>query len=86
MVQVIDKHNNTNEGDEIGLVNYFPPVKELLTRADLNMIGLSFSNSHMIQLENAGKFPRRIVLSEQKVAWVKQEIFDWISARKSERK
>lgn len=77
--------NVKSEAEEVAFANYFPPIKELISRLDLNLIGISFSNSHLIKLEAEGKFPKRIPLSEQKVAWVKQEIFDWLSEKKANR-
>ena len=47
--------------------------------------GISFSREHLWRLEAAGKFPRRIYLSPQKVAWFENEILAWLAERAAER-
>jgi prophage regulatory protein len=51
----------------------------------LKAMGISFSREHLWRLEAADKFPRRIYLSPQKVAWFEDEILDWLSQRAAER-
>jgi prophage regulatory protein len=58
---------------------------KLLTNKDLKAIGISFSREHLWRLESAGKFPRRIYLSPQKVAWFEDEILGWLAERAAER-
>ncbi|MDP6270253.1 MAG: AlpA family phage regulatory protein [Alphaproteobacteria bacterium] len=36
---------------------------------------------HLWRLERAGKFPRRVHLGANRVAWVEAEIDDWIAER-----
>lgn len=57
----------------------------LLDRNDLRDFGLVMSNTHMLRLERAGKFPKRTRISPQKVCWVEAEIQDWLEARLRER-
>lgn len=57
----------------------------LLSRRDLKEIGVHFSAPHLLRLEAAGKFPRRLRLSPLRVAWVKQEVIDWIEQRAADR-
>jgi prophage regulatory protein len=61
------------------------PHRRLLTYKDLRAIGISFSREHLWRLEAAGKFPRRIYLSPQKVAWFEDEVLAWLQARADER-
>lgn len=59
--------------------------KVFLTRADLKALGIDQSNSSLLRAEGRNAFPRRIRLSAAKVCWDRQEIHDWIDARKAER-
>jgi prophage regulatory protein len=60
-------------------------IRRLLTFKELKALGLSFSREHLWRLEAAGKFPRRIYLSSQKMPWFADEIADWLQARGNER-
>ncbi len=51
----------------------------LLTRGDLRVRGISYSNPHLIDLERRGRFPRRVTLSPAKVAWVEAEVDSWLA-------
>ena len=62
-----------------------PLHRRLLTYKDLKAIGISFSREHLWRLEAANKFPRRIYLSRQKIAWFEDEIFAWLAEREAER-
>ena len=44
-----------------------------------------FSRQHILRLEKRGRFPRRIRLGENRVAWLRSEIEEWIAARVAER-
>lgn len=59
--------------------------KVLLSRADLKALGIWQSNSTLLRLEQAGRFPVRIRLSGACVCWARDEISSWIDARKAER-
>lgn len=63
--------------------SYSPSV--ILTRADLRALGIPFSNSHLLRLEFLGRFPRRLRLAGSTVAWDREEVVQWIKARKAER-
>jgi len=41
----------------------------------------SLSYTTIWRLENAGKFPRRIKLSPNRVGWFEHEILEWIDSR-----
>jgi len=43
------------------------------------------SRSQIWRLEKAGKFPRRIQLSENSVGWDSEEIEQWLNERKAAR-
>jgi predicted DNA-binding transcriptional regulator AlpA len=59
---------------------------KLLSRKDLReMKGITFSTVQLWRLERQNKFPLRVRLSEQRVAWVEEEIDAWIKARMRER-
>lgn len=47
--------------------------------------GISFSREHLWRLEAAGKFPRRLYLSPQKIAWFEDEVLAWLHDRAEER-
>lgn len=59
--------------------------KIFLTRADLKALGIEQSNSSLLRAEGRNSFPRRIRLSAAKVCWDRQEVLDWVEARKAER-
>lgn len=42
---------------------------------------VSLSGSQIDRLEKAGKFPKRIPLSERRVAWLLSEVEAWMAAR-----
>jgi prophage regulatory protein len=61
-----------------------------LVRASLNLkqlaaMGILFSREHLWRLEAASKFPRRLYLSPQKIAWFEDEILAWLEQRAAER-
>lgn len=60
-------------------------LRRLLSWTQLKELGISFSREHLWRLEAAGKFPRRIYLSPQKVAWFEDEILEWLAERDAER-
>lgn len=45
--------------------------------------GITYSNVHLLRLEKAGKFPKR--LSLRSVAWLESEIAGWIRERAAAR-
>jgi prophage regulatory protein len=61
------------------------PHRRLLQFKQLIELGISFSREHIRRLEEAGKFPKRIRLSPQKIAWFEDEILTWVSERDAER-
>ncbi len=59
--------------------------KILLSRDDLKELGIWQSNSTLIRLEQTGRFPQRIRLSGACVCWDRDEVLEFIEARKAER-
>ncbi len=74
-----------NEHTKTLMDAFIPPQKQLLSRADLNALGIAYSNSHLILLESRGNFPKRIALSSQKVGWFRDEVFQWLNDKRSNR-
>lgn len=59
---------------------------KLLLRDDLKARGHRYSNKHLLHLEAAGLFPRRVRLGGGKtVAWVESEIAEYEAERIAER-
>lgn len=57
----------------------------LLSYQDLKALGITYSREHLHRLEAANKFPRRIYLSAQRIAWLQSEIERFIADRAAER-
>ena len=58
----------------------------ILDRKALRAKGVSYSNVHLLRLEPAGKFPKRFNLTENRVAWLEEEIDAWIRERVTARR
>lgn len=59
--------------------------RRLINFKQLRAMGISWSREHVWRLEAKNKFPRRIYLSPQKVAWFEDEVLQWLEARAAER-
>lgn len=46
----------------------------LYDRSDLRRRGIKISNSTLLRLEAAGRFPKRVRIGEHSVAWLAAEI------------
>ena len=57
---------------------HFLRLPEILRR-------VPYSEAHIRRLETAGKFPRRVHLGANRVAWVETEIDDWLASKLKER-
>ncbi len=53
----------------------------LVSKKELKSLGIPYSFQHIARLEKAGKFPHRIMLGQCRVAWVYQEVREWIEER-----
>ena len=60
------------------------PVAQLITMSTL-LETVPFSRQHILRLEKRGRFPRRIRLGDNRVAWLRSEIEAWIASRVAER-
>jgi prophage regulatory protein len=47
--------------------------------------GIPFTRVHIDRLEKAGKFPKRVHLSEMTIAWIEAEIDAHLAAKVAER-
>ena len=55
--------------------------QKLIPYEDLRPKGITYSKVQLWRLERAEKFPKRVTLSAQRVAWIESEIDEWIAAR-----
>ena len=53
----------------------------ILDKKALRAKGVPYSNVHLLRLERADKFPKRFNLTENRVAWLEEEIDRWIRER-----
>jgi prophage regulatory protein len=57
-------------------------VRKLISKKELKThLGIPYSFAHIARLEAAGKFPRRVKLGACRVAWVMDEVLEWIAGR-----
>ena len=54
---------------------------DLLTFADIKLLGIPYSRAHLYRLIKAGKFPRPVRLSEARVAFRQADLRQWIELR-----
>lgn len=52
----------------------------LLSKRQLKEVVL-YSPQHIQRLENAGKFPKRVRLGQNRVGWLEDEVYDWLQER-----
>src|SRR5665213_1867327 len=57
----------------------------LVSKKERKTIGIPYSFQHIARLEKANKFPKRISLGQCRVAWVYQEVCEWIAERVARR-
>lgn len=62
-----------------------PKASKRLVRLEkvLNITGLS--RSHVYNLAAKGEFPGTVKLSQRSVAWVEEEVVEWVNERIAER-
>lgn len=61
-------------------------VRKLVSKKELKtVLGIPYSFAHIARLEAAGKFPRRVKLGACRVAWVLDEVSEWIEERVAQR-
>lgn len=55
---------------------------KLVSKKELkSLFGIPYSFAHIARLEAAGNFPKRIRLGQCRVAWLVEEVQDWIDER-----
>ncbi|MBV9570205.1 MAG: AlpA family phage regulatory protein [Alphaproteobacteria bacterium] len=56
--------------------------KQVVSKKELKTVcGIPYSPQHIARLEAAGRFPKRIRLGQNRVAWLLAEIEEWINTR-----
>ena len=54
----------------------------VLTFPELKCLkGIPYSRQHLDRLEKAGKFPRRIQISEARIGWSEVEVDEWLGQK-----
>src|SRR5665213_764404 len=57
-------------------------TRKLVSKKELKSVyGVPYSFAHIARLEVAGQFPKRIRLGACRVAWIAEEVDDWIDER-----
>jgi prophage regulatory protein len=56
-------------------------LKKFVTYEQLKDYGIDFSRQHIDRLERAGKFPKRVPMGANRIAWVEEEIIAWVKQR-----
>ena len=57
---------------------HFLRLPEILRR-------VPYSEAYIWRLEKAGKFPRRVRIGANRIAWVESEVNNWVSSKLQER-
>lgn len=52
----------------------------IITQRDLRLI-VPYTPQHILRLEKAGKFPRRLIIGGNRVGWLLTDIEVWIKSR-----
>lgn len=57
-------------------------TQKLVTKKELrSLFGVPYSFAHIARLEASGQFPKRVRLGACRVAWLAEEVQDWIDER-----
>jgi prophage regulatory protein len=59
------------------------PIR-LITKRELRQI-VPYTPQHILRLEKQGKFPRRVQVGPNRVAWLESEVEAWVAGRVAER-
>ena len=57
-----------------------PDTARLITKKQLRAI-VPYTPQHVLRLEKKGKFPRRVQVGANRVAWLLHEIESWLAER-----
>ena len=61
--------------------------QKLVSKKELRSVyGIPYSFQHIARLEKAERFPKRLQLGANRVAWLCSEVEDWINVRMQSRK
>jgi len=61
-------------------------TKRIVSKKELKTVcGIPYSPQHIARLEAAGRFPRRLQLSQNRVAWLLSEVEAWLDERIAQR-
>ncbi len=61
-------------------------TQRLVTKKELrSLFGIPYSFAHIARLEAAGQFPKRVRLGACRVAWLSDEVQNWIDERVANR-
>lgn len=56
--------------------------KRLVSKKELRTVcGIPYTPQHIARLEAAGKFPKRVRLGPNRVAWLLSEVDAWVNER-----
>ncbi len=59
---------------------------QLVSKKELRTVcGIPYSPQHIARLEAAGKFPKRVQLGQNRVAWLLKEVEEWLNERIAKR-
>jgi prophage regulatory protein len=61
-----------------------PDTARLITKKQLRSM-VPYTPQHILRLEKKGKFPRRVQVGANRVAWLLSEIESWVAERVSQR-
>ena len=61
-----------------------PDTARLITKKQLRSM-VPYTPQHILRLEKKGKFPRRVQVGANRVAWLLSEIENWVAERVSQR-
>ena len=61
-------------------------AKQVVSKKELKLVcGIPYCPQHIARLEAAGKFPKRIQLGQNRVAWLLAEVEEWLDERIAKR-
>ena len=60
------------------------PSMKLITKKQLHDM-VPYTPQHILRLEKMGKFPKRVRVGENRVAWLLTEVERWIAVRVAQR-
>ena len=65
-----------------GRISMTQYTKRIVSKKELKTVcGIPYSPQHIARLEAAGRFPRRLRLGQNRVAWLLSEVETWLDER-----